>query len=455
MPSKSNRQLHERAWFAVPVTLLGLLFTAWGAFYATPIEHRGPFIKAGKWLIVHLPQESIAIATTIVAVLFAKWYCRRLPFRPYGQVPNHSAVRKIDKHLPSQFILDDKTPAQEDHQRPTFTKPVLKTLTHHFGRLNVERNNAFVNAGYFDADPDRKCIGAIISVTSFRGVEGIAPSAIVLKQRLVAPSFPEYAQQTSSSVSLSGKDGNKVALTGWAQSPLDVDEGKVSLDVSLCKYSLKLAMREESARLINDLVNRKWSISNGDTPADPISQPFLPCLLHCDAVVLTSDNHVILAQRSGRVDIDEGQWAASFGESMDWDTDRGNTYGLHPVNTLWRGMKEELGLSQKWIEAHTTGAAEITFTELGFQIDSFIYILFSIVKLPNIASDVALERARYFRTDNSEARIFSSVEFSERNCAEAVAFGHLGGKRLNYSGRFGLLLAALNQFGTKFIRALE
>ena len=327
------------------------------------------------------------------------------------------------------------------------------TIAGHFRRLVVDRHRVFNSSQYLLNNPGRKCIGPIISVKNLRGISGVPGDMLVLEEIAEELQFPPYVKVQIGKTQVSGRDGNKAALRWFNQLPLDANSGLSTLGVSRTKYRTKLAMREVKKKIHDDLIHERLRIveDNTETVDDPA--PVLPCHLHCDSVVITGDRKILLAQRSGGVDIDKFEWAASFGESIEWDDDRGTDGKLHPVRTLWRGLEEELGLPEHWVVNRFGNNTKITFLELGFQTDSLIYILFSIIELPQLMITEALDRALHCRTDG-ETKAFDSMDFTPSKCATAVVTGVVDGKKLNYAGRFGLLLASLNKFYTSFMEEL-
>jgi len=328
------------------------------------------------------------------------------------------------------------------------------TIADNLKRLKVPRDEVFEKAGYFESNPDRKCIGPIVSIHSPRGTVGIGPEMIEFRESKRVISHPPYLKKAISAVTVTGRNGNKAMLTDWHQFPLDVDDGKLTLDVSRAKYSWKIAMRDVRPKLLNELTNAKIRILKDGSINDDQTAPILPCHLHCDALVLTGDDHIILAQRGTSVDLDKLQWAASFGEGIEWDSDRSTAHILHPLNTIWRGLNEELGLQEGWLQTRFGETAKITFMDLCFQVDSLIYLLFSIIEIPSLGVDEALDRARNHRTD-TETRLFSSMKFCAENCVSAVVHGVTDGRTINYAGRYGILLAAITKLGSEFSRALS
>jgi hypothetical protein len=68
----------------------------------------------------------------------------------------------------------------------------------------------------------------------------------------------------------------------------------------------------------------------------------LPSMVGSSAVILTSDERLILAQRKrGQTDFADGQWSASFEEQWDFDKDE------YPHDAVIRGLSEEFNLDQK------------------------------------------------------------------------------------------------------------
>jgi hypothetical protein len=312
-----------------------------------------------------------------------------------------------------------------------------------------------VDAGYFTDDPFRKCIGSIISIDNLNGVEGISSERILVASAKDGLRHPSYVLEQAKKVKIDGKDGDKVALTEYSQLPLDVDGGKIQLRVAHTKYSTRMAMRQVKERLIDDLIHKRVTILNDEYGESHERVPRLPCQLHCDGIVVTGDKKVILARRgdSRRADIDPLLWATSFGESADWYADVDAAGIVHPLNTVWRGLDEELGMPRRWLESRFGNTAKVTFLELGFQIDSLIYILFSMIELPKVGIEEALDRARKNRKDK-EPIAFGQMEFVPDQCASAIVSGKVGDKTLNSAGRFALLLASLNKFETAFHREL-
>jgi pyrimidine deaminase RibD-like protein len=325
----------------------------------------------------------------------------------------------------------------------------FSTVSAHLVRLNVPRAEAFVNARLFDINPDRKCIGSIISINALRGVTGIPAEMIAVVERNDRLSIPSYVHQEMASTRVGGRDGNKAALIQWLQDSLDVDRGNITLEIAPAKYSMKIAMWNVRAKLIDDLKEGNLEVLDELTQGDQGQTPKLPCLLHCDGIVITGDNKVILAQRSSSVDMEKTQWGASFGEGVEWDTDRDDSGAVHPIKTIWRGMDQELGLPERWVTDRCGLTTNITFLEIGFQIENLIYSHFSMVELPNLGIEEALERARNHSADK-ETRAFSSMEFSVEACVSAIVSGYVNGKKLTFGGRFALHLASLNKFGAKF-----
>lgn len=369
----------------------------------------------------------------------------RAKFRPNTKQHEDILARSILFKLVGDILGSRSKNKEEMHI--AFT-----SMAAHFNRLKVPRDSDLISAGLFNVDPDRKCIGTILSVETFRGTVGVDADKIQLRETNNPIALPDYVRDQIPHTKINGRDGDKVALVGWHQQPLDVNLGITELEVVKTKYSTKVAMRQTSQRLRDDIVRRNFDLLGAHAGTTGTSKN-LPCHLHCDGLVLSGDGHVILAQR-GNVDIETGQWAASFGESMEWDEDRDATGALHPARTIWRGMEQELGLQEAWVRTRIGDASRITFLDLGFQIDSFIYILFALIELPGIGIAECLERARQFRTDKEPVE-FRSMSLLDENCVSSVVSGAIDGRKLNYSGRFGILLASLNKIGPSFRATLE
>ena len=266
----------------------------------------------------------------------------------------------------------------------------LSTLAAHLKRLRVPRNPAFEQYGCFEDNADRKAVGSILSVNNLQGAIGLPVEMISVVENETPPQYAAYIEEEIDRTKVEGRDGNKVALTNWRQLPFDAEGGRMHLVVAPTKYRSKIAMRNLKPRIIRDLTEHRVRILGHDDGREWLG-PLLPCHLHCDGLVLTGDSKVLLAQRSRNVDIEALQWAASFGESVDWDADRDEGGALSPLRTILRGLDEELGLSESWQKARFGSAAKITFIELAFHVESVIYILFSIIELPQLGMEEALD----------------------------------------------------------------
>lgn len=325
------------------------------------------------------------------------------------------------------------------------------SIAAHLCRLGVEKYGLFEEAGLFEINPERSCIGRSISVGNFHGVTGVSPDFLVFEAFNDSVNLPSYATEALSTVRVTGRDRWKATLIALSQAPLDADGGITRFLVAGTPYSIKLALRASVGQLEHDIRSGKLGLIEiqGDT-----TQPTLPCHLHCDGLVLTSDGHMLLAQRDGGVDIDPFQWGATFGEGIEWDLDRSFDGRVDPVRTIKRGMKEELGFDEAWLERRLgKKGLKITFLGVNFQADNLVYFINSLIELPEISVKEALIRARRHAKDK-EIRAFSAMVFSPTECAYAVATGRADGKQLVDSGRFAILLASLAKFEEEFCREL-
>jgi hypothetical protein len=264
-----------------------------------------------------------------------------------------------------------------------------------------------------------------------------------LQELATRPALPLYIQKQLSRTKIGGADRDKVAVVDWMQQPDDVDDGKVTMHVSHSKYSTLLATRACQTQVLRDIAERKLRICD-DAAYDDGNAPRLQCNLHCDGVVLSADQRIMIAERSKRTDAEQFLWTASFGEGMDWQRDRQLAGALHPERTVWRALKQELGLHEEWLKTRSSIATKVTLLEMGFS-THMQYILFSMVELP-IDMDEALYRARNHRDDPAEQRSFSSMNFTVDECVSAVVDGHVEGKRLIDASRLGLWIACMHKF---------
>ena len=316
-------------------------------------------------------------------------------------------------------------------------------------RYGIDADPTFTEAGLFDQKIYRKCIGTTLSVSKLRGLVGLKYDHIKLVEDKSKSILPKYVIETLPSIVIDGEDRTKVLLKSFKQDMLDVKDGLLTLEVEPVKYSLKLAMRQVRKNLKEEIIGGKFLIDQDS------AGKFLPCQLHCDGLVITSDGKIILAQRGASVDVESLVWGASFGESMEWDKDRcGDALLPHPICTLWRGMEEELGLDRNSVLKGGEGAAEVDFIELGFEWNNLIYILFAIINLKNINGEEALLHAWHGSTD-SEPRAYALMDFNIDNSATAIVEGVIDGRKLNDSARFAILNAGLREFGNALLSKMN
>jgi nucleoside phosphorylase len=319
------------------------------------------------------------------------------------------------------------------------------------GQFVITPSDILLRSRFFKESSGGKAVGSIASLDHLRGSLGVSDGFIDVRETR-SWMYPSYITAEINRTTIEGRDGDKVALVGFTQLPIDVNEGRITLAVGPTKYSARVAMQRRRSQVEEDLAHGATHLVKNSHGVDAGQVPVLPMQLHCDGLVITSDDKVLLARRGPAVDIDVLQWAASFGESMDWGQDRNSAGMLHPIETVWRGLEEELGLPKKWVIER--GEPSIRFMELGCQLDSLIYILFCIVRLPNIDIAEALHRAANHRTDK-EPDAFHYMDFTPEGCATAVVHGTTNGRTLNYSGRFALLLAGLSLLEPQFSREFK
>ncbi len=341
-----------------------------------------------------------------------------------------------------------KNDTQPDSTQPLPLSSVARDLT----RLGVTRARVFEQAGLFAGNEHRLCIGNVLSLYRFRGSRGISPNLIAVKENDHELPFPDYLQRTIPTVSVTGKNRLKAFVTNLQLAPLDQDEGAV-VHLAPGPFSIKLAMDKCRAELARDLAARTLRLS--DDPAyGPDQPPLLPCALHCDGLVLTSDRKVLLAQRGPSVHGHPLLWGASFGEGTEWNEDRDLNGQLHPLRTLWRGLGEELGLHRQWIEEEYGTTTRIRFMDVGFDYSNFALVFFAISDIPRLTSERAQARWEAAYEKGRELRRVDVMEFSPEACAAAVVNGQVAGKQLVDGARFAIVVAALAEFGTEFETAL-
>lgn len=322
-------------------------------------------------------------------------------------------------------------------------------------QLGVPRHGFYERAHFFEDNSDRRCVDTTACIMPLRGQEGLEPNLIAVDEIPVTPSMHQCVETQLEQLGDIGEDRTKVALTAWSQSPIDADGGKLKLRVSPMKYSVKLAMRAAGHELLQGVVDRDVTILGGGTDARGWPARLLPCHLHCDGLVLTGDSHILLSQRSDECEIEKQRWGASFGEGMEWAEDRGTDGRLHPLHTIYRGLEQELGIDREWIEEHVKHHLKISFLDLGFQLDNLVYVLFSLIELPTITIEEALDHARSRRKDGGEIREIVSMDFCPEQCASAIVSGYVEGRRLINAARFAILIAAQNKFPVQIAAKLE
>jgi len=322
-------------------------------------------------------------------------------------------------------------------------------------QLGVPRHEFYERAHFFENNSDRRCVDTTACIMPLRGQEGLAPDLIIFDDVDIPPGLHQCVERELDRLGNIGADRTKVALTAWSQSPIDADGGMLKMRVSPMKYSVKLAMRAAGNELLQGVVDRNVTLLGGGSDAQGWPARLLPCHLHCDGLVLTGDSHILLTQRSDEVEIEKQRWAASFGESMEWDRDRGANKVLHPLHTLHWGLKEELGMDREWVEEHVKDHLKIRFLDLGFQLDNLVYVLFALIELPNVTIGEAMDHARSRRIDGGEIREVASMDFTAASCAAAVVSGYVEGRRLINAARFAIMLAAQHKFPVKFAAELE
>jgi hypothetical protein len=328
-------------------------------------------------------------------------------------------------------------------------------IAYHLTRLGVHRNRTFEEAGLFSKNNSRLCVDNVISLHLLNGSEGLPGSLIRVRETNGPPKLPRSVVENVGRVLVSGADRIKAFLTKTTLMPTDEDEG-ITIEVAPAKYSIRRAMQHASETIQNELIAQKLKLSD-----DPIYDSLeklpnlLPCALHCDGVVITGDQKVLMAQRGRDANVGAMEWAVSTGEGMEWDKDRDHSGTLTPARTLWRGLKEELGLNEEWVKEEYKDSTTIRFLGLAFDLSTMLTFFSTVIEFPELPAGRALERARHHAKEcGRENQDYATMEFTPEACASAVVTGVVSGRKLIDTARFNLLLASLHKFASPFEDAL-
>jgi transcriptional regulator with XRE-family HTH domain len=346
--------------------------------------------------------------------------------------------------------LVDEKPA------PKIARDYAGGAAYHLHRLGVRQSRILQKAKFFSRNDERLCVGNAVSLYTLNGTEGIPTDLITFIQKARRPNLPEYIREKAKDVVIRGQNRTKVFLTRAEIKPLDENKG-IAIEVAPARYSFRLAMQGQARKAIeNDLIAGRVRLCDDPIFDDLPKQPtFLPCALHCDGIVLTDDGMVVLAQRSRNVSAGRLQWTASLGEGMEWNEDRDPAGRLHPIRAIWRGLDEELGLSEKWMHEELGSSPLVNFMDLAFDLTTFVFFFSTVVECPNLTGKHALSRARRHAKElGREQQDYALLEFTPEACARAITTGRVIGGKLADSGRFNLLIACLKKFETRFLDAL-
>jgi hypothetical protein len=136
------------------------------------------------------------------------------------------------------------------------------------------------------------------------------------------------------------------------------------------------------------------------------------------------------------------------------DEDGGEARGLHPLNTVIRGLAEEIGLNTDLVKQ-----SDITFLHLGLSARNWAYNLFCNIRLPTDLREVQqcmATRARdvEHRIDRAHGVNFDLDSFAKLIVAKSYARSPSEKESPIASwSKMGLLYAAVRKFGTDAVRS--
>ncbi len=203
---------------------------------------------------------------------------------------------------------------------------------------------------------------------------------------------------------------------------------------------MRKALQNNVKRVREDILEGRIALSTFSRPLDT------------HAVVITTDNQLVLAYRGGGVYYPQKTWSHP-GEQMDADQDFDErTRSVNPTKTVMRVLTET---DELHLPRDVAGLAHITFIALATEWDALVADLVAVVNLRRITSAMVRD---YF--PKGEHDFVDFVSFQPEPCLELIRDdfskiipGTSGmTAKLNDISRFATLAALFNRFGDDYMR---
>ena len=285
-------------------------------------------------------------------------------------------------------------------------------------------------------------VGNVILDGEFLSFSGISPKKVRVNWNpKVSPRVPDYVVEARREIEEGPKQDRprntfKVFLDKWR--PPIIDDGNFA-ELVTCKsdWWMRKAFNANVDRLQSDILEGSIDLSNFPRPLDT------------DAVVITSDDQLVLVHRGDAVTYQPKTWSIP-GEQMDAEKDfDARTNAVNPGKTIERILTEtdELNLPQA-----VGDSAEIKFIALATEWDRLLANLIAMVRLPHTTSSTL--RDCFLK---GEHLAISFVDFRHDQIDRCVRLvldgatmiipGSSKSARLNDITRFSILAALFSKFG--------
>jgi len=178
----------------------------------------------------------------------------------------------------------------------------------------------------------------------------------------------------------------------------------------------------------NRSIAAKYCVQSIQRLTNPDDRPALPNLINIQVILATSDDRLLLMQRSQTVAFQQGRWSASFEETM-------NVTDATFSDAALRGVAEECGDSAR------ANCETVHILSLNYEFSSLAVT--PVAFLRTALSAAALQESWWTAHDQAEAASVRFIKFDPLSIGREI----FGGLYFHPSSRKRLLEAAFFEFG--------
>jgi Swt1-like HEPN len=316
------------------------------------------------------------------------------------------------------------------------TDTTSMSIAAHLRRLGVKSHPAFIRANLRD---HRVIIEDVISVTPLAGEKGVSSDEILISFDEIDPHLPDYFFRTQRTTPIPVDNRARVYIAECRPALMD-DDRRVHLKFGPADWHYVLSLKACTEQLHRDLRVGKLSVDK------------FPGFLGCSVIFETMDNKIMLLRRSEYVEHGPLEWSIGIGANFDRDEDDKPPFGLHPINTIIRELKEEIGLNE-----NMTIGADIRFLHLSQSVTDWTSALLCYVKLP--IDSIYLNQCVLTKAEDSGEHRYGEVEmldFTLDNSVDLIlesTFVASDGEvsKVATWSRLSLLYSTIRKFGTDLL----